>query len=124
MYQLNESRFSTHPAIARPGLEPFAYGNVFFYRAKALLGSMLAVPSRETVFAFLLLANVAFANGAARDYIEKLTRRFRVRDLDDDRSGCPNESRPGPTLGMFRPIVRLISRIRIHRQISQKKNVA
>lgn len=57
------ARFSDHPAIALPGLEPWAYGNVFVNRAKALLGSMLAVPSRNTVAAFILLAHTGFANG-------------------------------------------------------------
>ncbi|ORY29983.1 fungal-specific transcription factor domain-domain-containing protein [Naematelia encephala] len=56
------ARFSTHPAIALPNLEPHAYGNVFHNRAKALLGAMLAVPSRETVQAFILLAHTGFAN--------------------------------------------------------------
>jgi hypothetical protein len=41
----------------------YDYGNVFYSRAKALLGSMLAVPSRETVEAFILLASCGFANG-------------------------------------------------------------
>lgn len=59
----DHSSFSTHPAIALPGLEPHAYGNIFCSRAKALLGSMLAVPSRDTVVAFILLAHTGFANG-------------------------------------------------------------
>lgn len=54
-------RFSNHPAIALPGLEPYAYGNVFYERAKALLGSMLGLPRRETVAAFVLLAHMGFA---------------------------------------------------------------
>ena len=37
-------RFSTHPAIALPDLKNYDYGNVFYSRAKAMLGSMLAVP--------------------------------------------------------------------------------
>ncbi|KAL7424239.1 hypothetical protein Q5752_001825 [Cryptotrichosporon argae] len=56
------ARFSTHPAIALPDLKPYDYGNVFYQRAKALLGSMLAVPNRETVAAFILLAHMGFAN--------------------------------------------------------------
>jgi hypothetical protein len=62
-------RFSTHPAIALSDLKPYDYGNVFYTRAKAMLGSMLAVPSRETVAAFILLASCGFANGEiSRDY--------------------------------------------------------
>lgn len=54
-------RFSTHPAIALPDLQPYEYGNVFYARAKQLLGSMLGIPSRETVAAFVLLAHMGFA---------------------------------------------------------------
>jgi hypothetical protein len=56
------SRFSTHPAIALPSLQPWEYGNAFISRAKSMLGSMLSVPSRETVIAFILLAHCGFAN--------------------------------------------------------------
>jgi hypothetical protein len=59
-------RFSSHPSIALPNLRPHEYGNVFAGRAKALLGSMLAVPSRESVLAFLLLALTAAGNGRFR----------------------------------------------------------
>lgn len=59
-------RFSTHPAIAVPHLQPHAYGDVFNNRARVLLGSMLGVPSRETITAFVLLSHVSFANGMSR----------------------------------------------------------
>jgi hypothetical protein len=36
---------------------------VFYNRARSLLGSMLGVPSRETVAGLVMLAHVAFANG-------------------------------------------------------------
>lgn len=55
------ARFSSHPAIALPDLQPYEYGNVFYTRAKAMLGSMLGVPSREAVAAFVLLAHMGFA---------------------------------------------------------------
>ncbi|CAK9784515.1 hypothetical protein CC85DRAFT_326061 [Cutaneotrichosporon oleaginosum] len=55
------ARFSSHPAIARPDLQPYEYGNVFYTRAKAMLGSMLGIPSREAVAAFVLLAHMGFA---------------------------------------------------------------
>lgn len=55
------ARFSTHPAIALPHLQPYEYGNVFYSRAKQLLGSTLGVPSREAVAAFILLAHMGFA---------------------------------------------------------------
>jgi hypothetical protein len=58
------ARFSSHPSIAVPGLQPHAYGNVFNDRAKVLLGSMLGVPSRETIIAFVLMSHISFANGA------------------------------------------------------------
>ena len=58
----DRDRFSTHPAIALPSLQPWEYGNVFIARAKSMLGSMLSVPSRETVIAFILLAHCGFAN--------------------------------------------------------------
>jgi hypothetical protein len=61
--ELND-RFSSHPSIAVPGLQPHAYGNVFNDRAKVLLGSMLGVPSRETIIAFVLMSYISFANGA------------------------------------------------------------
>lgn len=44
-----------------PELQPYEYGNVFYTRAKAMLGSMLGVPSREAVAAFVLLAHMGFA---------------------------------------------------------------
>lgn len=56
------ARFATHPAIAKPGLKPHEYGNVFAARAKGLLASMLAVPSRDTVVALVLMAHVGFGN--------------------------------------------------------------
>ncbi|KAL7419454.1 aminopeptidase [Cryptotrichosporon argae] len=56
------ARFSTHPAIALPDLQPHAYGNVFAARAHGLLAPMLGLPSRETVVALVLLAHVGFAN--------------------------------------------------------------
>jgi hypothetical protein len=59
---LADNRFSTHPAIALPSLQPWEYGNAFIARAKSMLGSMLSVPSRETVIAFILLAHCGFAN--------------------------------------------------------------
>ncbi|GFZ45812.1 hypothetical protein JCM24511_03542 [Saitozyma sp. JCM 24511] len=58
------ARFSGHSAIALPTLQPWAYGNVFYNRARSLLGSMLGVPSRETVAGLVMLAHVAFANDA------------------------------------------------------------
>jgi hypothetical protein len=72
-YRRNEGgelipRFSSHPSIALPGLQPHAYGNVFNDRAKVLLGSMLGVPSRETIIAFVLMSYISFANGTSRLY--------------------------------------------------------
>lgn len=61
--QCVDNRFSTHPSIALPGLQPHEYGNVFFETAKEMLGSMLAVPLRDTIVALLLLCHVGFANG-------------------------------------------------------------
>jgi hypothetical protein len=58
-------RFSSHPSIALPGIQPHAYGNVFNDRAKVLLGSMLGVPSRETIIAFVLMSYISFANGVS-----------------------------------------------------------
>ena len=57
-------RFSDHPAIALPSLERHSYGNVFLKVARNLLGSMLSVPSRETVIAFVLLAGLGHGIGA------------------------------------------------------------
>ncbi|BEI95017.1 uncharacterized protein CcaverHIS019_0705980 [Cutaneotrichosporon cavernicola] len=56
------ARFTDHPAIAREGLKRSEYGNVFYARARAMLGDMLAVPSRETVLALVLMAHVGFGN--------------------------------------------------------------
>ena len=58
-----DPRFSNHPSIALPDLQPYEYGNVFFEVAKDLLGSMLAVPLRDNVIALLLLSHLGFANG-------------------------------------------------------------
>ena len=56
-------RFSDHPAIALPDLERHSYGNVFLKVARDLLGSMLSVPSRETVIALVLLAGLGHGIG-------------------------------------------------------------
>ncbi|KGB77880.2 hypothetical protein CNBG_3718 [Cryptococcus deuterogattii R265] len=53
------ARFSVHPAIALPHLQPYSYGAIFTSRAKALLGSLLSVPSRDTILSCLLLAMIA-----------------------------------------------------------------
>lgn len=60
------ARFTTHPAIAREELKPHEYGNVFAKRAKEMLASMLAVPSRDTVVALVLMAHVGFGNGECK----------------------------------------------------------
>lgn len=97
-------RFSTHPAIALPDLKNYDYGNVFYSRAKAMLGSMLAVPSRETVGAFILLASCGFANGewrvvAARFAPDAADGRLRVGSVDDDGIGGAHEHRSGLAFG-------------------------
>ena len=56
------ARFSTHPSIAQPDLKPHEYGNPFFRNAKDMLGSMLGLPSRETVMALVLLCHAGFGN--------------------------------------------------------------
>ncbi|WWC61511.1 uncharacterized protein I303_104095 [Kwoniella dejecticola CBS 10117] len=57
------ARFSSHPRLALKHLKPFEYGNEFYAAAKALLGSMLSVPSRETVMGLVLLAHVGLGTG-------------------------------------------------------------
>jgi hypothetical protein len=103
VYMLMQRRFSTHPAIALPSLQPWEYGNVFIARAKSMLGSMLAVPSRETVIAFILLAHCGFANGECTAWVHsidcKADFRLRVRGLDDDGTGCQNVVRAGSANG-------------------------
>ena len=56
------ARFSDHPFIALPHLQPSEFGNVFSAQAKSMLGSMLTVPSRATVAALALLALVGAGN--------------------------------------------------------------
>jgi hypothetical protein len=56
--------FSKHPDIALPHLEPHSYGLVFLKTAKNMLGNMLAVPTRETVIALVLLAGICHGIGA------------------------------------------------------------
>lgn len=55
------ARFSKHPLVALPDLEPHEYGKVFYARAKAMVGSMLGFPSREAIAAFVLLAHMGFS---------------------------------------------------------------
>ncbi|OCF32313.1 hypothetical protein I316_05981 [Kwoniella heveanensis BCC8398] len=55
------ARFSSHPLIALKHLKPFEYGNNFYKVAKELLGSMLSVPSRETVIGLVLLGHMGLA---------------------------------------------------------------
>lgn len=56
------ARFSHHPAIARG--QPHEYGQVFQVRAESLLASSLAVPTRETVGALVLLAHLGLSNAS------------------------------------------------------------
>ena len=58
-------RFSTHPWIALEHLQPHEYGNVFLKVARDLMGSMLSVPSRDTVNALALLAGISHGIGAS-----------------------------------------------------------
>ncbi|WVF67007.1 hypothetical protein IAT40_001750 [Kwoniella sp. CBS 6097] len=55
------ARFSSHPLIALKHLKPFEYGDNFYKVAKELLGSMLSVPSRETVIGLVLLGHMGLA---------------------------------------------------------------
>lgn len=80
-------RFSTHPAIAVSHLQPHAYGNVFNDRAKVLFGSMLGVPSRETVMAFVLLSHVSFANGMS-SRLARLARQQLIGQIASRTCGC------------------------------------
>ena len=84
-------RFSTHPALALPHLEPWAYGNVFYHRAKS-------VPSRDAVLGFMLLAHMAFANGMSG--MDVADDRCRVRDMDVDGHGSAHGRGYGSTFGM------------------------
>jgi hypothetical protein len=84
-------RFSSHPSIALTGLQPHAYGNVFNDRAKVLLGSMLGVPSRETIIAFVLMSYISFANGTSRCHREVVADgRFRIGLVDVHGLCCPD----------------------------------
>jgi hypothetical protein len=58
-----DDRFSHHPLLALPTLQPHEYGQRYSKKAKALLGQMLSIPSRDTVAAFLLLAMAAAGEG-------------------------------------------------------------
>lgn len=55
------ARFSKHPLVALPELQPHEYGKVFYARAKAMVGTMLGFPSREAIIAFVLLAHLGFS---------------------------------------------------------------
>lgn len=55
------ARFSKHPLVALPDLQPHEYGKVFYARAKAMVGTMLGFPSREAIVAFVLLAHLGFS---------------------------------------------------------------
>ncbi len=57
-------RFSVHPDIALPHLQPHTYGQVFYNQAMSLVGLNLGVPSRETILAFALLSLAAFGHGS------------------------------------------------------------
>jgi hypothetical protein len=46
-----------------PHLQPHEYGNVFLKVAQDMMGSMLSVPSRDTVNALALLAGISHGNG-------------------------------------------------------------
>lgn len=58
------ARFSHNPAVARPDLKPHEYGQPFQVRAESLLASSLAVPTRETVGALVLLAHLGLSNAS------------------------------------------------------------
>ncbi|ORX38734.1 hypothetical protein BD324DRAFT_622136 [Kockovaella imperatae] len=50
------ARFSKDPRLAATGLNPEAYGDVYFDRANSMLGNVIKIPLRETVIGFVLLA--------------------------------------------------------------------
>jgi hypothetical protein len=58
------ARFSRNPAVVRPELKPHEYGQPFQVRAESLLASSLAVPTRETVSALVLLAHLGLSNAS------------------------------------------------------------
>jgi hypothetical protein len=64
--------FSKHPAIALPGLAPHSFGLPFLKTAKNMLGSVLAVPARETVIALTMLAGISHGIGACSCSIIRL----------------------------------------------------
>ncbi|ORY26761.1 fungal-specific transcription factor domain-domain-containing protein [Naematelia encephala] len=61
------ARFSSDPRIALPGLRPYQYGDVFKTRAMPLVGMMMAIPSYETVLAFLFLALSGLGGGSSTE---------------------------------------------------------
>ncbi|KAK1921479.1 hypothetical protein DB88DRAFT_513497 [Papiliotrema laurentii] len=94
------ARFSTHPWIALEHLQPHEYGNVFLKVARDLMGSMLSVPSRDTVNALALLAGIS--HGIDDEAAEWMTTGMAVRmaldlglhlDHHDVSSISPNDQR-------------------------------
>jgi hypothetical protein len=120
MFIADSIRFSTHPAIAVPHLQPHAYGNIFNDRAKVLLGSMLGVPSRETIIAFILMSHISFANGAFVFLLgPSADGRLGIGSLDVYRLCCAYGVRPGLTPGMSS---RFVFRTRLRCQVSAKSS--
>ena len=50
-------RFSTDARVTDSGLDPQAYGDVYFERASAMLGSVVRLPLRETVMGCVLMGS-------------------------------------------------------------------
>lgn len=90
------ARFATHHAIAQGKAQAHEYGNVFAKRAKEMLAAMLAVPSRDTVVALVLLAHVGFGNGTFGSELDKGRGR---RRQDGGEMGRGKKQTPSPKNG-------------------------
>lgn len=103
---LSVDRFSKHPDIALPNLEPHAYGLIFLKTAKNMLGNVLAVPSRETVIALTLLAGISHGIGTPFEFLcrstsvkNQLKSRFGIRRVDGRGNGGKDGDRSRSTSG-------------------------
>nr|XP_031857874.1 uncharacterized protein CI109_006746 [Kwoniella shandongensis]KAA5524946.1 hypothetical protein CI109_006746 [Kwoniella shandongensis] len=58
------ARFSDHPEICDPSSPRHTLGKIFLEQARRQVGSMMGIPSRETILGLLLLVEAALGSGS------------------------------------------------------------
>ena len=59
--------YSDSPQVVQPGVQPYEYGIAWYRRARSMVGTVMAIPLRETIMGFVLLAAIAVKIGSASE---------------------------------------------------------